>query len=170
MGLRVLGLDPGTAILGYGLVDFDGHDYACVEYGAIRTPAGLPLADRLVTIHRELEELVERTRPGQVAVEELFFSRNAKTALAVGHARGVILLTLAEHGYAVHEYTPMQIKQALVGYGGADKVQIQSHLQMLLNLASIPKPDDAADALAVAVCHTNSHRLNEMVERARSGW
>jgi crossover junction endodeoxyribonuclease RuvC len=108
-------------------------------------------------------------RPDQVAVEELFFSRNAKTALAVGHARGVILLTIAECGYTAHEYTPMQIKQAVVGYGGADKAQIQTFLKMLLGLDDIPKPDDAADALAVAICHCNSHRLNELALRAREG-
>ena len=168
MELRVLGIDPGTAILGYGVVGYDGHDYECVEHGVIRTPPTLSLAERLVAIHAELRTLIGRLRPDQVAVEELFFSRNAKTALAVGHARGVILLTIAESGFVAHEYTPMQIKQALVGYGGADKAQIQTFLKMLLGLDSIPRPDDAADALAVAVCHCNSHRLNELARLARA--
>ncbi len=149
---------------------YDGHDYECLDHGVIRTPPGTPLAERLVTIHTELEALIRRARPDQIAVEELFFSRNAKTALAVGHARGVILLAIAESGYTAYEYTPMQIKQALVGYGGADKVQMQTFLKMLLGMDSIPRPDDAADALAVAICHCNSQRLDELASRARSGW
>lgn len=163
----MLGLDPGTAILGYGLVAYDGHDYECLEHGVIRTSPGPSLAERLLTIHNELRTLIQRMRPDQIAVEELFFSRNAKTALAVGHARGVILLTVAECGFNAHEYTPMQIKQAVVGYGGADKEQIQTFLKMLLRLESIPRPDDAADALAVAICHCNTYRLNELADRAR---
>lgn len=165
----MLGIDPGTAILGYGLVDYDGHEYESVDHGVIRTPAHVPLADRLVTIHRELEACLNRSNPDHVAVEELFFARNAKTALTVGHARGVILLTIAECGIPVFEYTPMQVKQALVGYGGADKMQIQTFLRMLLHLQAIPTPDDAADALAIAVCHCNSYRLNQLSGEARRG-
>lgn len=160
--LRVLGIDPGTALLGFGLIDYDGHDYVAVEHGVIRTASGLALSDRLLMIHNELGMLLARLRPDHVAVEELFFSRNVKTALAVGHARGVILLTIREEGMPVYEYTPMQVKQALVGYGGADKAQIQTFLTLMLGLESAPRPDDAADALAVAVCHCNSYRLDAL--------
>ncbi len=162
MKLRVLGVDPGTAILGYGMVYYDGRDYTGVEYGAVRTPSGLPLPDRLLIIHRELTQVIEQYRPDHVAVEELFFARNARTAIAVGHARGVVLLTVAEHGIPIYEYTPMQVKQALVGYGSADKLQIQTFLKMLFGFEEVPKPDDAADAIAVAVCHCNSYRLNQL--------
>lgn len=167
--LRVLGIDPGTAILGYGLIDYDGHEYESVEHGVIRTPAGMPMADRLVSIHTELGRYVTRTQPDHVAVEELFFARNAKTALSVAHARGVILLTVAARGVPLFEYTPMQVKQALTGYGGADKLQIQTFLTMLLGLPEAPKPDDAADALAVAICHCNSYRLNELARAPGAG-
>ncbi len=167
MNLRVLGIDPGTAIVGYGLVGYDGQDFECLEHGVVRTSPDMPLSERLLRINRELAALIERLRPDHVAVEELFFSKNAKTALAVGHARGVILLTIAESGRRVYEYKPMQIKQALVGYGGADKLQIQTFLTMMLGLQSVPKPDDAADALAVALCHCSSYRLNQLAEQAR---
>ncbi len=168
MKLRVLGIDPGTAILGFGLVGYDGYDYECLEHGVIRTPAGIPLSDRLLMIHEQLTALMDRLRPDHVGVEELFFSRNAKTALVVGHARGVVLLSVRQQGLPLFEYTPMQVKQALVGYGGADKTQIQDFMTMLLRLDETPKPDDAADALAVAICHCNSYRLNELAGMTRS--
>ena len=169
MYLRVLGIDPGTAILGYGLVGHDGREYESLEHGVVRTAATDQLADRLVQIHTELHALINRLEPDHIAVEELFFSRNAKTAFAVGHARGVILLTVSERGLPLYEYTPMQVKQALVGYGAADKTQIQTFLKLLLHLEEIPKPDDAADALAVAICHCNSYRLNELAASHRGG-
>jgi len=162
LNLRVLGVDPGTATLGYGLISYDGRDYEAIEHGVIRTPAKTRLADRLLTIHRELTECIQRAQPDHVAVEELFFARNITTALMVGHARGVILLTAAECGLPIFEYTPMQVKQSLVGYGGADKHQIQTFLRLLLNLKELPRPDDAADALAIALCHCNSYRLNQL--------
>ena len=167
MNLRVLGIDPGTAIVGYGLVDYDGQNFECLEHGVLRTSPDQPLSERLLQIKRELTGLIEQMHPDHIAVEELFFSKNAKTALAVGHARGVILLTVAESGRRVYEYKPMQIKQALVGYGGADKLQIQTFLTMMLGLQSVPKPDDAADALAVALCHCGSYRLDQLAEQAR---
>jgi crossover junction endodeoxyribonuclease RuvC len=165
--LRALGIDPGTAILGYGLLGHDGRDYECLDVGVLRTPSDVPLAQRLVQIHRELGALLDRLKPDHVAVEELFFTRNAKTAFAVGHARGVILLTVSERGLPVYEYTPSHVKQALVGYGAADKAQVQQFLKLLLHLEEIPKPDDAADALAVAVCHCNSYRLQALADRGQ---
>ena len=167
--MRVLGIDPGTAIVGYGVIEHDGYDFRCIDHGVIRTPAKTPLADRLLEIHEQLTRLVRALGPDHVAVEELFFTNNAKTALSVGHARGVILLTIRERGLPLYEYTPNQVKQALVGYGSADKAQVQEFLRLLLGLGDIPKPDDAADALAVAICHANSHRLNDLAGSTRRG-
>ena len=155
----ILGLDPGIAITGYGLVRYDGNTLTAMDYGVITTPAHTPLPVRLRTIYHELTALVARHRPTETAVEELFFARNVRTALAVGHARGVILLALAEVGLPVHEYTPLQVKQAVVGYGQGTKQQVQEMVRMLLDLDAIPQPDDAADALAVAICHAHSARL-----------
>lgn len=161
--MLVLGIDPGTAITGYGLVREDEQGLALVTCGTISTPAGEPLSLRLQTIYRGLAALIEQYRPDQVAVEELFFSRNARTALAVGHARGVTLLALADAGVPLFEYKPLEVKQAITGYGGADKRQVQEMVRMLLNLDSIPKPDDAADAVAVAVCHVHSARMRALI-------
>jgi len=162
----VLGIDPGTAITGYGLVREGDDGLALVECGAIITPAGQPLAERLQTIYRGLAELVARHQPDTSAVEELFFSRNVRTALSVGHARGVTLLALADAGLTVHEYKPLEIKQAVAGYGGANKQQVQEMVRMLLNLDQVPQPDDAADAVAVAVCHIHSARMTAMIADA----
>jgi len=162
----VLGIDPGTAITGYGLVREGDDGLVLVECGAITTPAGQPLAERLQTIYRGLAELVAQHRPDTSAVEELFFSRNVRTALSVGHARGVTLLALADAGLTIHEYKPLEIKQAVAGYGGANKQQVQEMVRMLLNLDQVPQPDDAADAVAVAVCHIHSARMTAMIADA----
>ena len=164
--MLILGVDPGTAITGYGLVGSDGDASALVGYGVITTPSGSPLPQRLQTLYRELTGLIARYRPDAVAIEELFFSRNVRTALAVGQARGVALLAAAEAGLPVHEYTPLQVKQAVVGYGRATKDQVQQMVRMLLGLDVVPRPDDAADAIAVAICHLHSARLTTMLERA----
>lgn len=155
----ILGLDPGTAITGYGLIRYDGQSLTPIVYGVITTPAHTPLPVRLRTIHHELTVLIAQHRPTEAAVEELFFARNVRTAVAVGQARGVVLLTLAEADLPVHEYTPLQVKQAVAGYGQAAKSQVQEMVRLLLGLAAIPQPDDAADALAVAICHAHSARL-----------
>ncbi len=155
----VLGIDPGTAITGYGLISERDSQAVSIAYGAITTPADQPLPDRLLTIHRELKGLVERYHPDHAAVEQLFFNKNVRTALAVGHARGVTLMTLAQAHVPIFEYTPLEVKQAITGNGRADKRQIQQMIALLLNLDKIPKPDDAADALAIAVCHLHSARL-----------
>lgn len=154
--MRVLGLDPGLAITGYGFVEGEGLRLSPLAFGVVRTPARTPTAERLVRLHDELSELLARYRPDVAAVEELFLDTNASTAMKVGEARGVLLLTLAQAGVAVVEYTPMQVKQAVTGYGGADKQQMQQMVALLLNLPQIPRPDDAADALAISLCHHQS--------------
>ena len=154
--MLVLGIDPGTAITGYGLVTDRGGSTVAVAHGVIVTPSDLPLPDRLVLIQRELRALIDQYRPDHAAVEELFFNKNVRTALAVGHARGVIMLTLSQAGVRIFEYTPLEVKQAVTGSGRADKRQMQQMVTLLLGLDHIPKPDDAADALAIAVCHLHS--------------
>jgi crossover junction endodeoxyribonuclease RuvC len=135
-----------------------------VDCGVILTPPDLPLAQRLLLLHRRLRELILLHRPQQGAVEKLFFQRNVRTALSVGQARGVALLALAEADLPVAEYTPLEVKQAVAGYGGADKPQVQQMVRALLGLAQVPQPDDAADALAVAICHLHSARMKALVE------
>jgi crossover junction endodeoxyribonuclease RuvC len=156
--VRVLGTDPGTAITGYGVVEGDADHLVAVTYGVITTPAHWPLAQRLQEIYRQLHALVSEWRPESAAVEELFFSKNARTALMVGHARGVVLLALADAGLTVHEYKPAEVKQSVTGYGAAPKQQVQIMVQHLLGLSEVPTPDDAADALAVAICHFHCAR------------
>ena len=158
-----LGIDPGTAITGYGLVreNKDGNLEA-VDYGVITTGSKLPLEERLLKIYTELEELILLHKPSSGAVEKVFFSTNAKTAMSVGHARGVILLVLAKNGVPIVDYSPMDVKQAVVGYGIAEKMQVQQMVKAILNLDDIPKPDDAADALAVAICHYHSYRYQNL--------
>jgi crossover junction endodeoxyribonuclease RuvC len=158
--MLVLGVDPGTATTGYGLVRDADTGPELVTYGAILTPAGAPMPERLRTIYRALQDLIALHGPDAAAVEKLFFQRNVSTAMTVGQARGVALLALAEANVPVGEYTPREVKQAVCGYGGAGKVQIQQMVRALLNLTEAPRPDDAADALAVAICHLNSANLN----------
>jgi crossover junction endodeoxyribonuclease RuvC len=162
----ILGIDPGTAITGYGLVREEDERLALVDYGVITTPAGQPLPERLQTIYQGLAAVIRKHNPEAAAVEELFFSRNARTALSVGHARGVALLALADAGLPIYEYKPLAVKQAIAGYGGADKLQVQEMVRMLLNLDHVPHPDDAADAVAVAICHVHSARMAELVAGA----
>lgn len=157
--MLVLGIDPGTATTGYGLVrENQRGELQLVEYGTVLTPAGLEPEKRLLTLHQRLSEIILLHRPDCGAVEKLFFSRNVTTAIAVGQARGVALLCLAENGMPVAEYTPMQVKQAVSGYGGADKKQVQIMVQVILNMDELPRPDDAADALAIAITHLHSYR------------
>ncbi|MFO7697311.1 MAG: crossover junction endodeoxyribonuclease RuvC [Anaerolineae bacterium] len=163
--MLVLGLDPGLAITGFGLIRGDGQRLELEEYGVIRTDAGLAMSERLVVLHDALEAVLVRHAPDVAAVEELFFSTNARTAMLVGEARGVLLLTLAQSGLPIYEYTPMQVKQAITGYGGADKNQIQQMVRLLLALDTLPEPDDAADALAVSICHHHSARMASLLER-----
>ncbi len=158
--MLVIGIDPGTAITGYGLVreEQDGS-LQVLDYGVIETSPGQPMAKRLLNLHQQLSEIILLHRPQSAAVEKLFFQRNVTTALSVGQGRGVALLALAESGVPVGEYTPLQIKQAVAGYGSADKKQIQYMVKALLDLPDFPRPDDAADALAVAICHLHSIKI-----------
>ncbi len=158
-----MGIDPGTATTGYGIVEGDGDHLTLATYGTITTPSDKPLAQRLQQIYRELRALVSEWGPETAAVEELFFSKNARTALAVGHARGVALLALIDAGLPIQEYKPAEVKQAVAGYGGAPKEQIQGMVRLLLGLEEIPRPDDAADALAVAICHFHSARWRSLM-------
>jgi len=159
-------VDPGTATTGYGVVEQHGNDLKALVSGVIRTSADQPTPERLQVIHRELQALATEWQPDEAAVEELFFSRNVQTAMSVGQARGVAILALADAGLEVAEYTPLAIKQAVTGYGSADKAQMQEMMKMLLGLSEIPRPDDAADALAVAICHLHSARLRSLEELA----
>lgn len=159
--LLILGIDPGIAILGFGLVKYEANRFTVIDYGAITTDSGIPMSSRLSIIYNGLIDIIEKYKPDAYAVEELFFNKNIKTALTVGHARGVAVLAGSKSGVQVYEYTPLQVKQALVGYGRADKNQIQQMVKVILNLREIPKPDDVADALAVAICHGNSSNFSE---------
>lgn len=155
-----LGIDPGTAIVGYGLVrEQNDGTLEAVEYGVIRTPSKTPMPERLTTIYDSLTDLVAQYQPDSVGVEELFFARNVTTAITVAQARGVILLALQKSNVVINEYKPNVIKQSITGYGSADKPQMQEMVRMLLNLESTPRPDDAADGLAVAITNINMGRL-----------
>lgn len=157
----VLGIDPGLATIGFGVI-IKGERNICADYGIISTPKELSTPDRLVLIADALEELISKHRPDAVAVEELFFNTNVKTAMNVSQARGIIIYTAIKMGCKLYEYTPLQIKMGLTGYGRADKRQVQEMVKMLLCLNKIPRPDDAADALAVALCHLQTNRFSEL--------
>lgn len=154
--MRVLGIDPGYAIVGYGLVEKRGNSVTPLQYGVIRTAAELPIEARLVEIYDDLTQLLAAFMPESVAIEKLYFNTNEKTAINVSQARGVIVLACAKAGLPVFEYTPLQVKMSVVGYGRAEKKQVQEMTRSILNLKGIPKPDDAADALAIAVCHAHT--------------
>jgi crossover junction endodeoxyribonuclease RuvC len=156
--MRIIGIDPGTAIIGWGIVEEHGGNLTSVAYGHITTEKGLDPADRLCTLADELEAVLRLHEPEEASVEELFFSTNAKTAISVAQARGVILLTLHRFGVIIAGYTPNQVKQSVTGYGGADKRQVQMMTKNILHLPAIPRPDDTADAIAVAVCHAFSRK------------
>ena len=154
--MRIMGIDPGVATIGFGVVDADRGRQQLVRYGVITTPAGIPLSSRLYQISQDMSELIGLFHPDEVAVEELFFTKNITTGIAVAHGRGVILLELERSGVPVYEYTPMQVKQAVAGYGKADKRQVMAMTARLLKMREIPRPDDAADALALAICHARA--------------
>ena len=159
----VIGIDPGTAITGFGVLAVTGGDMRAIEYGVIRTPSTDPLQQRLLSLYDELSTLFARYRPQAIAVEELFFAKNARTALTVGHGRGVVLLAVAQSGARFAQFKPAEVKQAVTGYGAADKKQMQQMVQLLLGLDEPPRPDDAADALAVAICYQNSAALQQLL-------
>jgi crossover junction endodeoxyribonuclease RuvC len=149
--MRIIGIDPGTGILGFGVIDADGGRVKLVDAGVITTPAHTPLSDRLEDIYNSLTDIIRDTKPEVMAIEKLFFARNVTTAMSVAHARGVAMLTGKQAGLRLEEYTPQQIKQSMTGYGKADKKQMQEMVRLQLGLKEVPKPDDAADALATAI-------------------
>ena len=151
--MTILGIDPGLATVGYGVIDYDGNKITLIDYGTLETPAGLSLAERLDMLYELMSELIDRFHPEDIAYEELFFAKNVKTGIAVAHARGVLVAAAYKKVKKLYEYTPLQVKQAVVGYGRAEKEQVQSMVKIMLGLKKIPKPDDAADALAMAICH-----------------
>ena len=153
----IIGIDPGYAIVGIGVVEYVGNKFRTLEYNAITTPAGMPTVERLKKIYTEMTMYIDKYKPDAVAIEELFFNSNQKTAINVAQARGVLLVAVANKNVPISEYTPLQVKQSVTGYGRADKKQIQSMVNV------IPKPDDAADALALAICHAHSNKMNNML-------
>ena len=153
--MRILGIDPGLAIIGYAIIDKEGNTLLPRDYGCIRTATGEPMAERLLKAYNQIHSLVEKWQPDFMAVEQLFFNRNVTNAFSVGQARGVCVLAAAQAGCAVVEYTPLQVKQSVVGNGRAAKQQVAVMVKALLNLGEIPRPDDVTDALAVAICHCN---------------
>jgi crossover junction endodeoxyribonuclease RuvC len=165
--MRVLGIDPGYAIVGWGVLDYAGNRFTPVDYGAVCTDAGVPFERRLADVYDGVREVIERTKPEALAIEKLFYQHNQTTVIGVAEARGVILLAAAQAGLPIYEYTPMQVKLAVTGYGKAVKKQVQEMTRVLLHLPAIPKPDDTADALAMAItfCHTSGNQLNRLTPR-----
>ena len=163
-GVRILGIDPGTARLGYGVIDVNGNSVVAVSFGCITTSPDWSAAERLHLLHQDLSVVLERFTPQEVAIEELFFAKNARTAITVAQARGVALLAAAQFGCRIAEYTPLQVKVGVVGYGRAEKSQVQHMVTLILQLAEPPQPDDTADALAVAICH--GYRRTNITERS----
>ena len=165
--MRIIGIDPGYAIMGWAVLDLEGNHFKAVDYGVVTTDAGVPMSLRLQHLYAELLAIIGQYKPGEAGIEELFFNTNAKTAIGVGEARGVAMLACVNSGLEVSEYTPLQIKQALVGYGRADKTQVQFMVKTMLNLPSVPKPDDTADALAAAICHGHSADSRKIFDKIR---
>ena len=164
--MRVLGVDPGSIKSGYGVIEQRGAELAVLDYGVIRTTANAPFASRLLQISVRLQALIAQWQPQVLALEDLFFAKNVQSALKLGHARGVILLIAAQAHLEIAEYTPLEVKQAVVGYGRAEKMQVQQMVKVLLRLKELPTPDDAADALAIAICHHHSAKMREQIKKA----
>ena len=160
--MLVLGLDPGTATTGYGLVEYVRGREKMIAYGTIKTSAGMAMELRLLKIFQELNQIMDIYRPEAVAIEQLFHHKNAKTVITVAQSRGVLLMAVAQRDLELAEYTPLQVKQAVCGYGNAEKKQVQMMVQNILKLEEMPKPDDAADALAIAICHLHSRRMGRI--------
>ncbi len=152
----ILGIDPGLAIVGYGVLEYRANKFHTIAMGSIETPAGIDVEDRLKMIYDDMREIIRTYRPDEMAIEELFFNTNQKTAIAVAEARGVILLAAIQHGIAISEYTPLQVKQSVVGYGRAEKIQVITLVKTILGLGSELRLDDTADALAIAICHAHT--------------
>ena len=151
--MRIIGIDPGYAIIGFGVLDYNGHDFSVVNFGAITTPSGMPFDKRLEMIYYDMTQLLDQYKPDAMSLEKLFFNTNHTTAIDVAQARGVILLSAAQKGISINEYTPLQVKSSIAGYGRAEKHQVQEMTRSILHLKEVPKPDDTADALALAIAH-----------------
>lgn len=162
--MRILGIDPGIAIVGYSILESENSKIRCLEYGCITTSSKDSLPDRLSYIKKNLDDIIDEFKPSECAFEELFFNKNIKTAITVAQARGVEILSCRDKGLLVYEYTPIQVKLAITGYGRAEKIQVQETVKSLLNLKEIPKPDDSADALAIGLCHIFSNKFKELYE------
>jgi crossover junction endodeoxyribonuclease RuvC len=158
----ILGIDPGLAIVGYGVLQFERNKFTTITYGAINTPAHTPVVERLSTIYDNMQILINKYKPDDLAIEEIFFNTNQKTVISVSESRGIILLAAYQKGLSINEYTPLQVKQSVVGYGRAEKIQVQTMVKNILKLDKIPKPDDAADAVAIAICHAHSKSTNTL--------
>lgn len=165
--MLVLGIDPGTATTGFGLVEGGRGREKLIRYGVIKTSSTMGMPQRLAKINRDYEQLLNEYKPDAVAVEQIFHHKNAKTVITVAQSRGVIIMASALREIYVAEYTPLQVKQAVTGFGNADKKQVQIMVQKILGLSEAPKPDDAADALAIALCHLHSHRLGKLLEKGQ---
>lgn len=152
----ILGIDPGYAIVGYGVIKYEANRFSVLDYGAITTPAGMPFVERLENIYNDLNMIFQKYQPQAMAIEKLFYNTNAKTVIDVAQARGVTVLAARQNKADIFEYTPLQVKQSVVGYGRAEKKQVQEMTRVILNLEKVPKPDDTADALAMAICHAHS--------------
>lgn len=159
--MRIIGIDPGYAIMGYGIIDKSGNSFSPVAYGAVTTDKTMPMPDRLKHLYQGLTEIISKYQPEEASIEQLFFNTNTTTAIFVGQARGVAILACANSGLSIFEYTPLEIKTSLTGYGRAEKDQVQAMVKMLLNLPCVPKPDDTADALAAALCHGYSGNMKK---------
>lgn len=159
--MRILGIDPGYGITGYSIIDYIGNRFKLIDSGAIKTPAGMSFPLRLSQIYTQLDHIIDTYQPDAMSVEELFFNNNVKTAINVAQARGVILVVGCQKNIATFEYTPLQVKQAVVGYGRADKVQVQKMVKAILKVDSLPKLDDITDSMAIAICHAHSARFAE---------
>lgn len=158
----ILGIDPGIAIVGVGVIEYNQNKFRVLDYGAITTSPKNRLPERLELIYDELDRIISHYKPDAFALEELFFNQNAKTAITVGQARGVVVMCAQKKKLPIYEYTPLQVKQAVAGYGRADKKQVQQMVKVLLNLKEVPKPDDVADALAIAICHAHTNNMSEL--------
>lgn len=166
--MRILGIDPGIAIVGFGFIDKVGSKLVPVQYGCIQTEANTDPALRIKDIYDSMAQLIDEYKPDAVAIEKLFFNRNVTTAMSVSQARGVMILAAIQKGLEIGEYTPLQVKQAIVGYGKAEKRQVQEMVKMFLHLSAVPKPDDVADALAVAICHAHSAELLHKIKEGQT--
>ena len=162
--MRILGIDPGIAIVGYGIIEYKNNKFKVIDYGAITTPSTMINTQRLERIYKGIDLLIKNYEIDEVGVEELFFNKNVKTAITVAQARGVILLSCAHNNKPIYEYTPLQVKQGVVGYGRAQKGQVQQMVTSMLKLKEVPKPDDVADALAVAICHAHANKLEKTLK------